>query len=114
MPRLLDERAKEVAASELDEYLLSGYGIFAGRKVQWATPAHARSGALGLGAELAPEAALTRGEGRQLRARLPYAEDRELVMEILKYGADVEVLSLDPLRKRVRDALRAAAKRYAD
>ena len=45
---------------------------------------------------------------------LPYAEDRELVMEILKYGADVEVLSPDPLRKRVRDALRAAAKRYAD
>ena len=43
---------------------------------------------------------------------LPYAEDRELVMEILKFGADVEVLQPADLRKRVADALKAAVKRY--
>ena len=43
---------------------------------------------------------------------LPYSEDRELVMEILKYGADVEVVAPAALRKRVGDALREAAQRY--
>ena len=43
---------------------------------------------------------------------LPYAEDRELVMEILKYGADVEVMAPDALRLRVAKALAAAARRY--
>src|SRR5262245_40906176 len=33
--RLLDARAKEVADAELDAHLGAGYGIFAGRKVEW-------------------------------------------------------------------------------
>jgi len=44
---------------------------------------------------------------------VPYAEDRELVMEILKYGPDVEVISPEPLRKRIAEAAKAAAARYA-
>src|SRR5688572_4469558 len=34
---LREASAKEIPAAELDEHLASGYGIFAGRKVQWAT-----------------------------------------------------------------------------
>src|SRR6266480_5622467 len=34
---LRDARAKEISKTELDEHLASGYGIFAGRNVQWAT-----------------------------------------------------------------------------
>jgi predicted DNA-binding transcriptional regulator YafY len=43
---------------------------------------------------------------------VPYAEDRELVMEILKFGADVEVVVPGRLRARVASALKAAAQRY--
>jgi predicted DNA-binding transcriptional regulator YafY len=43
---------------------------------------------------------------------VPYAEDRELVMEILKYGADVEVLEPAALRERVGNALEAAGAHY--
>jgi predicted DNA-binding transcriptional regulator YafY len=43
---------------------------------------------------------------------VPYSEDRELVMEILKYGADVEVLSPQVLRGRVAEALARATTRY--
>src|SRR5882672_10204238 len=35
--RLLEARAKEIADAELDAHLGAGYGIFAGRKVEWAT-----------------------------------------------------------------------------
>ena len=43
---------------------------------------------------------------------VPYAEDGELVMEILKFGADVDVLAPEALRTRVGDALKLAARRY--
>src|SRR4051812_48911142 len=35
--RLVDARAKEIPERELDEHLGAGYGIFAGKKVEWAT-----------------------------------------------------------------------------
>ena len=43
---------------------------------------------------------------------LPYAETPELVMEILKFGADVEVLAPASLRERVAQSLAQAARRY--
>ena len=43
---------------------------------------------------------------------LPYAEPRELVMDILRHGADVEVVSPASLREQVARALREGAKRY--
>jgi predicted DNA-binding transcriptional regulator YafY len=43
---------------------------------------------------------------------VPYSEDYELTMDILRYGANVEVLAPDDLRSRVAEQLQAAAKRY--
>ena len=43
---------------------------------------------------------------------VPYSDSRELVMDILKYGAEVEVLEPQVLRQHVASELRAAAKRY--
>ena len=112
--RLLDERAKEVAASELDEYLGSGYGIFAGRKVQWATLKFMPEAARWVSAQSwHPKQRARVDKDGSYVLEVPYAEDRELVMEILKYGADVEVVGPTALRTRVREALTQAAGRYA-
>ena len=110
---LRDARAKEISKADLDEHLASGYGIFAGRKVQWAT------------LKFTPEAARwvsSQNWHPKQRARvekdgsyfleIPYAEDRELVMEVLKFGADMEVLAPPALRKRVAEGLKRAAGRY--
>jgi predicted DNA-binding transcriptional regulator YafY len=43
---------------------------------------------------------------------LPYSDSRELLMDILKHGAHVEVLAPVELRDQVADALRAAAATY--
>ena len=43
---------------------------------------------------------------------LPYAEDRELLMEIMKHGPDVEVLGPESLRSRAAQSLAQAADRY--
>jgi len=111
--RLKDERAREVPKAELDAYVKSGYGIFAGRAVEWAT------------LHFTPQAArwvATQSWHTDQRARfepdgsyvleIPYADDRELVMEVLKYGPDVEVLEPKGLRERVLKQLASALKNY--
>ena len=109
-----DTRSKEVADAELDEYLASGYGIFAGRKVEWATLKFTPEAARWVSAQSWHPKQRSRVEkDGSYVLEVPYAVDRELVMEILKFGPDVEVLAPKALRERVAEALRAGAKRYA-
>jgi predicted DNA-binding transcriptional regulator YafY len=44
--------------------------------------------------------------------KFPYSREPELVMDILKYGADVEVLAPDSLRKAVAEQHAQAAGLY--
>lgn len=100
---LLDTPARDVPEETLDAVLGSGYGIFSGREVKWAvlrfSPERARW--------VAAEKWHPRQEGTVLadgtyELRVPYSNDPELVMDILKYGADCEVLEPPELRQRVR------------
>jgi predicted DNA-binding transcriptional regulator YafY len=111
--QLLDARAKEVPKSELDEYLAAGYGIFAGRKLEWGTIRFTPVAARWVAAQRwhPRQRARVEKDGSYV-LELPYADDRELVMEILKFGPEAEVLAPAGLRKRVAERLRAAAKQY--
>ena len=44
--------------------------------------------------------------------KVPYSQPQELVMDILKYGPEVEVLGPPALRDQVAAALETAAARY--
>ncbi|MBK6660617.1 MAG: WYL domain-containing protein [Proteobacteria bacterium] len=44
--------------------------------------------------------------------RLPYSDDRELLMDILKHKAEVEILAPSELREAVAASLRSAAAQY--
>jgi len=111
--RLLDTRAKEIPDAELDEHLGAGYGIFAGRKVEWATLKFTPAAARWVSAQSwHPKQRARIDKDGSYFLELPYSESPELVMEILKFGPDVEVLAPDELRRRVREALVEAARRY--
>jgi predicted DNA-binding transcriptional regulator YafY len=43
---------------------------------------------------------------------VPFSSDRELIMDILKMGPDVEVVGPPQLRKQVADRARLLAQRY--
>jgi predicted DNA-binding transcriptional regulator YafY len=112
--RVLSERAQDVPEADLDAVLASGYGIFSGLTTQWArlrfTPERARW----VSAEQwhPSQRASFASDGSYL-LEIPYSDDRELIMDILKHGAEVEVLEPGALRQRVRDALTAAVQRYS-
>lgn len=110
----LDTAALDVPDSELDAVLGAGYGIFAGRQVQWATLRFSAERARWVAAETwHPQQHGRRdADGRWLLS-LPYADPRELVMDILRHVPDVEVLAPqeleDEVKRRLREGLRLMA-----
>lgn len=111
---VLEARARDVPDAELDRHFASGYGIFAGSETQQArlrfTPQRARWVAR---ETWHPEQRGEWDDDGSYVLTVPYAREPELVMDILKYGADVEVLAPASLREHVARELRAASGRYA-
>lgn len=111
---LRDARAKEISKAELDEHLASGYGIFAGRNVEWAKLRFSAQSARWVSAQIwHPKQRARLEKDGSYMLELPYADDRELVMEILKFGPDVEVVEPAALRRRVKELLKQASERYS-
>jgi predicted DNA-binding transcriptional regulator YafY len=106
-------KAKEIAACELDEYLGSGYGIFAGDKLEWAMLRFSAKTARWVASQTWHPKQRSRvdSDGTYI-LEIPYADDRELVMEILKFGADVEVVAPRGLRRKIASLLEDAAHLY--
>lgn len=110
----MDAPATEVPEARLDEFFSKGYGMFSGDHVlQWAvlrfSPARARW--------VANECWHLQQEGEftslgEYILRIPYTMDEELVGDILRHGADVEVMAPVTLRTRVREAHLSAGLRY--
>jgi predicted DNA-binding transcriptional regulator YafY len=110
--QVMDKPAIDIGARQLDGALGAGYGIFAGKKLQWAdlrfTPGRARW--------VAAESWHPKQRGRfeadgSYRLRLPYADPTELVMDILRHVPEVEVVGPEGLRALVEEKLRAALAR---
>ncbi|MGZ8268694.1 MAG: helix-turn-helix transcriptional regulator [Burkholderiales bacterium] len=105
--------ATDVAHAELDEVLGSGYGIFSGRNVTWAKLRFSPVSARWVAAESwHPQQRSSFGSDGSYVLELPYSDSRELLRDILKHGADVEVLAPESLRAQVKDALTAAVDQY--
>jgi predicted DNA-binding transcriptional regulator YafY len=111
---ILDTRARDVAEKRLDEVLGSGYGIFTGDNVTWATLRFTPERARWVAAERwHPQQQGTIRRDGSYELRLPYSDDRELIMDVLKYGADCVVVGPKALRERVVAELERARARYA-
>lgn len=113
--KTMDAAAQEVPEAELDAALGAGYGIFAGTQVQWATLIFTPERARWVAAEhWHPEQQGSFLDDGSYQLRLPYSNDPELIMDILKYGPDCEVLGPAGLREKVEGLLKAAVGRYGD
>lgn len=111
---ILDLEAIEVEQEVIDRELGSGYGIFSGSDVNWATLRFTPERSRWVEAEQwhPQQSGLIREDG-SYEKRVPYADDREILMDVLKYGGDCEVLSPPTLVARVEEQLRLALGLYA-
>jgi len=105
--------ADEISDQSLDAHFAESYGIFAGQPTHTAhlrfSPRAARW--------VADEQWHPQQQGEVLSdgsfdLRIPYSDPRELMMDILKYGPDVEVVGPHALRQLAAEKLRAALDNY--
>ncbi len=112
--RVLQQDAVEVAEQHMEEHYSSSYGIFAGKADRVAELKFSPRRARWVAGERWHSQQKSRflPDGSYL-LEVPYHDPRELVMDILKYAADVEVLGPPELRQQVATLARAAFEQYS-
>jgi len=113
--KALPQRCRDVPEKQLDAHYASSYGIFAGKPKHTAvlcfTPERARWVA---DEHWHPQQQSRMLEDGSYELRIPYSDPRDLVMDILKNGAEVEVIEPKELRREVLQHLRHAVAKYTD
>lgn len=111
--RMLDEAATEIEAATLAEHFDRSYGIFSGPAKHTAclrfTPEMARWVA---DEEWHPDQSGAFDEDGAWHLEVPFSDPRELVMDIMRYGPEVQVLEPEFLREAVAEAARSTAHLY--
>lgn len=110
---LLDTPAKEVSDAKLDALFGPSYGIFSGRRIRWARLRFSTERARWVASEQwhPQQEGKLQADGSYL-LRIPYADHRELIMDILKHGTHCEVLGPASLRQAVAAEVGQMAEKY--
>jgi len=110
---MLKTPAHEVDPQTLEQEQGPGYGVFTGTVRDWAELRFTAMRARWVATETwHPQQQGRFEEDGRYVLRIPYADTPELVMDILKYGADCEVLQPSALRAEVQQAHTAAMMVY--
>jgi len=110
---LSNKKAEEVSDKQCQEHFAQSYGIFSGKATQRAklrfTPEHARwvAGEHWHGQQVGS----FDKEGHYV-LEFDYNQDPELIMDILKHGSGVEVISPESLKKKLASELKRTLAQY--
>ncbi|OGT22413.1 MAG: hypothetical protein A2V90_03295 [Gammaproteobacteria bacterium RBG_16_57_12] len=111
----LDQPTHDIPEDELDQYFSSAYGIFSGHadhmailrftpeRARWVAHEHWHPGQQGEWLS----------DGRY-ELRIPYGDPRELIMDILKFGPDVEIVCPEELRRAVKKRMAQTLRHYEE
>jgi predicted DNA-binding transcriptional regulator YafY len=111
--KVQDEAARDVPDEELDRQLSSSYGIFSGTPKGWATIVFSPKAARWV----ADEHWHSQQQGRFLpdgrfELKIPYSTERELLMDVMHYGADAEIIEPAALRQQAITHLELSLGKY--
>jgi predicted DNA-binding transcriptional regulator YafY len=110
---MLDSVAIDIDEDELDVELGSGYGIFAGKNVQWATLIFNSDRARWVANEnWHPSQKGFYLEDGSYRLEIPYSDDKELIMDILKYGSAAIVEAPESLKQKLLEEINLTMTNY--
>lgn len=105
-------QAIEIDKHQRDQDFAASFGIFAGETTHLAQLRFAPAIAHEIASQQWHPQQSGEWQGNAYLLTIPYSMDTELIMEILKYGSDVEVLAPAELRHRVQQRLAAALAVY--
>jgi len=113
--QLQDDAAIDVNEKVLSEHYASSYGIFAGNPGKIAKLRFSAEAAKWVADEQwhPTEVGRVMKDGRY-ELKIPYSDTRELLMDILKYGPEVEVISPRSLRDAILQKARRMVSMYSD
>jgi predicted DNA-binding transcriptional regulator YafY len=108
-----DGPAREVDRDELDRHFAASYGIFSGQAKHRAVVRFTAHTARWVAREQWHPKQQSRwlDDGRY-ELTLPYSNPSELLMDLLRYGPEVQVVSPPELRQAIRQRLEAALRNY--
>ena len=107
------ETAHEVASEVLQDAVGKVFGIITGPGRQLAELRFSAEVAPWVGKEIwHPEQLMHEEPGGGIRLKVPYSDSREILMEILRHGPDVEVIGPAELRSEARARLQRALGQY--
>jgi proteasome accessory factor C len=109
---VLDKPAREISDSKLNSHFASAFGIFAGKPKHTAVLRFTPERSRWVADETWHPKQKSQFDGEHYVLEVPYADHRELVMEILKHGPEVEVIAPEALRTEVKDHLERARLSY--
>ena len=110
---ILDDKAKEVSQHDIKVVMQSGYGIFGGEANHWAKLKFSALRARWVQSEeWHPEQKGTVNNDGTYTLEFPYSDERELLGDILRFGANVEVLAPKSLRTSLLNAASETLKLY--
>ncbi|PCJ39515.1 MAG: transcriptional regulator [SAR86 cluster bacterium] len=105
--------AKDITDKQLDAHFTRTYGIFAGPATNKAVIHFSDKAAEWIADEhWHPEQESKRLENGNWELTVPYGDSRELIMDILKYGEDAEVIEPESLRQQVIEKMQKSLKNY--
>jgi predicted DNA-binding transcriptional regulator YafY len=111
---IIAQPAIDADENQLNKELESGYGIFSGVDTGQAVLRFSPKLARWVSDELwHPEQTSQYDAKGYFILRVPYSNDTELLMDILKYGAQVEVLEPPRLRDKMSEAIAGLEKLYS-
>lgn len=109
----LPERARDVEEELLNQEFTTTYGIFAGCRTTDAVLRFSPECARWVSREeWHPDQQGSIDEKGRYILHLPYSHDTELLMDIMRYGPEVEVLKPESLREKLREKLKLTLKNY--
>ena len=111
----LETKAKEVPLKQVQAEMDGGYGIYAGAMRHWATLIVQPQAAQWISREeWHPEQRSRWLDDGRFELQIPYADETEIVMDILRHGPQLEVLSPASLRQTVVNRLDEACAIYQE
>ena len=106
---VLPATAHDLPLEDVQAEMDAGYGIYAGGTRRWATLVFAAQAAAWVSREeWHPEQRGRHLEDGRYELQVPYVDDTELVMDVLRQGDEVQVVAPEALRDKVRRRLAAA------